>query len=157
MPDINLIKTGDISITLPQKVSSLVANFSFATIPGTGAAAGFKFFQNSTESNLLDWSIELRFVNGSSENIIVNQVNCEFHGKKWYVSKSRKSVFITEEVVGARYDRHFPLMISANSGRIFHFDFILEIYRKFFFLIKKTSFKENEVVAPKTYQDLIKK
>jgi len=155
MLDINLIKTGDANINLPKKTSTSIANFSFATIPGTGAAAGFRFFPGSLDSNLLDWSIDLRFVNGSDSIVIINQVNCEFRGKRLYLSKSRESVFIKEEVTGTSSDRYFPLMIPVGSEKVFHFDFILEIYRKYLFFARMATFKQSEILAPKTYMDLI--
>ncbi|KKK80297.1 hypothetical protein LCGC14_2824920, partial [marine sediment metagenome] len=80
MPEINLFKAENINIDLPKKESSSVANFSFATIPGTGSAAGFSFTSGNAQSHHLEWSIQLRFVNGSNENIIINQINCKFTG-----------------------------------------------------------------------------
>lgn len=154
MIDFNL-EAGNIKIVLPEKKISPLTNFSFSTVLGTGAAAGFRFFPNTQDSSLLDWSIDLKFVNGSDTNVIVNQVSCEFYGKWWHLSKSRKSVFIKESAAEGSLDRHFPLMISAGSERVFHFDFILEIYQKWLFFKKVAIFKQNEIFAPETYMDLI--
>lgn len=149
MSEINILKIGNIN--LPRKESRSVDNFSFASIPGTGSAAGFVFLPDSSESNILDWSIELRFVNGSNESIIVDQVGCKFLGEKGYISKSRNYVRISD-------NQNLPLLIPANSEKVFKFDFSLIVYKKaFLFFLKQANFKEHEIVAPQTYQDLIKR
>jgi len=137
---------------LPKKATLPMEGFSYATIPGTGSAAGFVFNGDDVISNCLDWSIELNFVNGSEKNVIVNKVSCDFFGEKSYLSRSVKYVTVKEN----NNEIFFPILLKSGSKNVYKFDFLLEVYKKKFFVFHKAYFNKSDISPPETYQEIIK-
>ncbi len=162
--DFNFIK---IQLQTPNISSS--SYFSVSTVPGTGSAPGFDFSQPFNPSRL-NWSIALKLINTSNEPVAVEDIKTIWFGdnnyrtisNKYfslvYIAKNSEEDFINLLSKDDKQQINLPLLIRSGEQKVLELKFTMETFQRVFFWHKKSIlFKKNEVVAPDTYEKLLRK
>lgn len=172
--DTNIVKLDKlIEINKSKPVS--FQQFSVSTISGTGSAIGFNLENSSLDNfSTLDWSIILKIVNASKEDLIIEDIQSKWIGKNNYKSKSvYVSIYetkmdddevIVNQLLETKRDifnnqiLYPPFLLKQQSEKIVRLDFLMSTYKRVFLnCLLPTSFKRENIKAPETYEQLLQK